>query len=257
MKALPADMRITLFQMDIVWEDPASNLHKVETLAHRLKGTTEIIICPEMFNTGYTMNAHQFAESENGGTIAALTQMAEKTDMYFAGSMPFFKNCQYFNNFVLVGKKGLLFTYSKMHLFKYATEHQSYNAGKSYCDFKLNDLRIRPLICYDLRFPYCSFNDSDYDILIYVANWPVSRIDHWTALLRARAIENQCYVIGVNRTGTDQHGYQYPGKSVIFDFSGTLVNELEEGEKHFTFTPSIEAMYQYRQKLNFLSDRVR
>ena len=156
---------------------------------------------------------------------------------------------------VTVSKEGLIHSYDKIHLFTPAGEKEVYSEGDLTTTFMLKDWKIQPLICYDLRFPYLTFNSNQVDIIIYSANWPVARVSHWKALLAARAIENQCYVIAVNRTGIDKNGYEYPGASTIIDYSGQILQEMDENEGFITEKIIKSDMTQYRKKLPFLNDR--
>ncbi|MBK9150784.1 MAG: hypothetical protein IPM26_07200 [Saprospiraceae bacterium] len=247
-------MRITLFQMDVCWQDTGANLAKIESRLRNTSERSDLWVLPEMFNTGYTMQPECHAEPEDGLTVQTLTAMAAEYSTAFCGSIPLSKGQAYFNDFICVNSHGLQYQYSKVHLFGPAGESIHYTPGRTYSDFNFQSLKIRPVICYDLRFPYITHNHSRYDILICVANWPVSRIDHWRSLLIARAIENQCYTIGVNRVGKDALGYEYPGQSLVVDFSGRVLIDMGSEEAIATFTPDIEVMYAYRKKLPFLND---
>ncbi|MBK9257002.1 MAG: nitrilase family protein [Saprospiraceae bacterium] len=247
-------MRFTIFQMDIVWEDVSANLHKVEQACTSLKGRTDILICPEMFNTGYILDPISNQHLIQIDIISALQKISERTGITIAGSIPVLKDANFYNDFIIVDGNGLQFSYSKIHLFTPAGEAKYYKHGMKTNDYTFNGIKIRPLVCYDLRFPYCSFNTTGYAVLVYSANWPKSRISHWRNLMIARAIENQCYVIGVNRVGEDKNGFEYPGNSMIVNFNGEIIIELGDQETLSHFEPQMIALNKYREQLPFLKD---
>ena len=248
-------MRISIFQYDVEWMNPDANLLKIKKVCEILKGQTDLLILPEMFNTGFTMTPHEIPLAWQTKTINTLQDYCIEYDLTIAGSIPMNMLGKYTNTFIFVGNEGLISTYDKIHLFTLAGENNAYSPGKSVEFVSLAGLNIQPLICYDLRFPYVSSQNKQTDVIIYSANWPRVRVDHWKALLQARAIENQCYIIGVNRTGVDENGYEYPGKSMVFDFNGSIILEMDDTEGFITTILNPEARIKYIEKLPFIKDR--
>jgi omega-amidase len=249
-------MNITLFQSDTAWLDKDRNLSKIKNvLAHH--HSTDLLVLPEMFNTGYIMHPEQGAEATDGDTITKLVNMLKNSHTVIGGSVPTMAEGRYYNTFVFVNRDGLIGQYSKQHLFAPAGEAERYSSGADDVVVPIKDVLVKPLVCYDLRFPYVSYNKdaTPYDILVYSANWPVSRIQQWEKLLMARAIENQCYVIGVNRVGKDANGYEYTGHSMIVNHMGEVLMCLDESEQSASFDIDMAAMYEYRSKFPFLKDR--
>jgi predicted amidohydrolase len=247
-------MKITIYQFATAWLDPKRNLDLIETVCKQINGQSDILILPEMFATGYIMDTRQLNPVWEQYTIDRLQLMAQKYALHIGGSVPTTKNGSNFNTFVMVSDQGLMFTYNKIHLFTPAGEKDAYAAGNTTSSCNINNWKIQSLICYDLRFPYLAYGTEKADIIIYAANWPKARISHWIALLRARAIENQCYVIGVNRTGRDENGYDYNGHSACFDFNGDEVVILDDLESFYTVTLDKSKLIAYREKLPFLDD---
>lgn len=248
-------MRVTIYQFSTIWMKPEENLARIGKVCNNISGESDLLILPEMFNTGYTMKPHEIAVQWQDDTIQTLTSFASRYHLTICGSIPMFKNNSWYNTMVTVSQEGLIHSYDKIHLFTPAGEKEVYSEGDLTTTCMLKDWRIQPLICYDLRFPYLTFNLNPADIIIYSANWPVARVSHWKALLAARAIENQCYVIGVNRTGRDENGYEYPGVSTIIDYSGEILQEMDEKEGFITVKINKSEIAQYRKKLPFLNDR--
>lgn len=249
-------MNITLFQSDTAWLDKDLNLSKIKDVLALHHGT-DVLLLPEMFNTGYIMDPEQGAESIDGATITLLQHMLHDSNTIIGGSIPILAEGKYYNTFVFVNKDGLLGQYSKQHLFAPAGEAEKYSSGVDDAVVSIKDVIVKPLVCYDLRFPYVSYNKNGtpYDILVYSANWPVSRIQQWEKLLMARAIENQCYVIGVNRVGKDANSYEYTGHSMIVNHMGEVLMCLDEIEQSASLDIDLGTMYDYRSKFPFLKDR--
>ncbi|MFM2395243.1 MAG: hypothetical protein RLZZ546_3226, partial [Bacteroidota bacterium] len=222
-------MRITLIQNDPKWLGVDENLAWIESQIELHKGS-HLYLLPEMFNTAYIMDPKQGAEQINGKTIETMKSWASKFSCIVGGSIPMQHETKYTNSFIFVGQEGVVSTYDKVHLFTPAGEAESYFPGQKRSFVTIGSSKILPLICYDLRFPYISYNNDAevYDILIYAANWPTARIHHWRQLLIARAIENQAYCIGLNRVGHDENGFLYPGSSMAVDYSGKILIELGE-----------------------------
>ena len=249
------DLRITLIQSDIAWEDISANLAMFEEKIWRISGPTDIIVLPEMFTTGFTMNASKHAEMMNMRTFKWMRQMAEQTGALILGSYICNVHDRYYNRLIWMEPNGQHKTYDKRHLFRMANEHKTYSPGESTLVASWKGWKICPQICYDLRFPVWSRNRFDfetqklnYDVLVYVANWPQIRINAWDTLLRARAIENLSYVVGVNRVGTDDDGMEYNGSSAIIGPKGDTIFSSEGTETVKTIELSSNALQSYRDK---------
>lgn len=230
-------MKIALFQVDLFWENPEKNRFSIEQKLQNLHKDTDIVVLPEMFDTGFSMNPFLLAENRRENAVLWLQEMAKKYDILICGSLIIAENGKYFNRFWAVSAEGIVAQYDKKHLFSMAQENLHYAAGNEKIIFEHKGWKIRPLICYDLRFPIWSRNhfdavgNADYDLLLYVANWPERRVQHWEKLLQARAIENQAYTIGVNRVGIDGNGIVYTGSSMAIDFLGNVMCENKMGEE--------------------------
>ncbi|MFZ1705567.1 MAG: nitrilase-related carbon-nitrogen hydrolase [Saprospiraceae bacterium] len=248
-------MNITLFQWSTHWLNPSENLAEIASACETMHTETDLVVLPEMFTTGYVLNTKLLKLKWQEETIQQLTALAKKSGLTFMGSIPFFSSGRWFNTMVTISGEGLLHTYDKIHLFSPAGENKDYSSGGHSTHCLVEGWNIKPLICYDLRFPYLSFTKEQTGILIYSANWPESRIDHWASLLQARAIENQCYVIGVNRTGMDPNGYVYLGKSMVINYDGKILHELGELPSFDTCFLDKNGMSTYREKLPFFLDR--
>jgi omega-amidase len=219
-------LRASLLQQPLVWHDAAANRAHFESLAVPLAGRTDLVVLPETFTTGFSMEVQSLAEPVNGPTTRWLTQLAERLDAAVTGSVITADGGRYYNRLLWATPGEPPRHYDKRHLFRMGREHQYFTPGRAAWSVTWRGFRVCPLVCYDLRFPVFSRRraDLEYDLLIYVANWPAPRADAWRQLLRARAIENQAYVIGVNRVGDDGRGVAYSGDSAAIDFLGrTLV----------------------------------
>jgi len=244
---MSAHLRVTLVQSEIAWEAPAANRHRLAEHFRGLAGHTDLIVLPEMFSTGFSMEAEALAESMNGPTVGWMREEAAAMGCVITGSVIVRDQGRHFNRLVWARPDGSLAHYDKRHLFRMAGEHAHYAAGGSRLTVELKGWRICPLICYDLRFPVWSRNRGDYDLLLYVANWPARRALAWSALLRARAIENLCYVAGVNRIGRDGNGASYAGDSVALDFLGRPLSSEGGGDRVETAVLDLESLLAYRQ----------
>ncbi len=249
------NLRVSLIQSSLYWENIAKNLSAFSDKILKLKGKTDLIILPEMFTTGFSMNAAPIAEDMEGETMNWLRLHAETLESAITGSFIVKENGHFYNRLIFMQPDGHFFTYDKRHLFTLAKEHLSYQAGQDRLIVEWKGWKICPLICYDLRFPAWSRNTVDYDLLIYVANWPETRALHWKSLLLARAIENQSYTIGVNRVGVDEKGFVYSGDSSLIDYAGASICCITKKEDIFTRALSKERQIEYRSKLDFLPDR--
>jgi predicted amidohydrolase len=221
-----------------------------------IQESTDLIILPEMFSTGFTMNVKHLAEEEPGATLDWMQNEAVKHHSAIMGSYIVLDNGSYFNRMYFVYPDKEFVKYDKRHTFTLANEHKTFASGNEQIFVDYLGWKIFPLICYDLRFPVWSRNSSNYDLLIYVASWPERRISAWDALLKARAIENMCYTIGVNRVGEDGNGHQYIGHSAIYDVLGECIS-IRENENEFmeTYTLKRSHLESNRKHLQFLNDR--
>ena len=248
-------MKIAIIQSNLIWEDPSANRIIFYNIINEIKEQVDLLILPEMFSTGFTMNPIEVAETMQGETIQWMQTIAKSTKSAILGSLIIKEKDRFYNRLVFVYPTGELVKYDKKHLFTLAGEDKVYTAGNDKVIIEYNGYKICPLICYDLRFPVFSRNVEDFDLLIYVANWPKTRINAWDILLKARAIENQCFVIGVNRIGTDNNQLDYVGHSQAVDFLGNSILEPQENEGVFILTINKNELISTRKKLDFLSDR--
>jgi len=249
-------LSVTLIQSNLLWEDKAGNLKHFQNKIENITEATDLIILPEMFTTGFSMTPEPFAEKMGGKTVNWMQKMAKSANAAIAGSIIIKDNADYLNRFLFVKPDGEYHYYDKRHLFAMAGEGELYTQGKENILIEYKGWRIRPLICYDLRFPVWSRNTDGYDLLIYVANWPEKRIAHWRALLQARAIENQAYVVAVNRIGLDGNNYRYSGDSAIYDPMGEKISKTKPNEESVeTLSISTELIKNSRKALPFLNDK--
>lgn len=254
---MESQIRLTAIQTSLFWENKEKNF---QHLANQIESglATDLIILPEMFTTGFTMEAQKFAEPMDGTTVQWMQHWASKLEAAVAGSAIITDNGTTYNRFLFVSPDGNVQYYDKRHTFTLAGEHKAYAQGKNNGLITYKGWKICLRVCYDLRFPVWGRNTSDYDVLIYTANWPHKRINAWDTLLKARAIENMSYCIGVNRIGTDGSQLQYPGHTVIFDYMGEcLAQATENSADQLTVTLEKEPQVLARKKLNFLNDRDR
>src|SRR5664279_5691546 len=241
-----SSLTITLIQTNLHWEDKKANLDMFSKKIESITGKTEVIILPEMFNTGFSMKPEILAEEMNGETVQWMKKIAVEKKVILTGSMMIKDDGKYFNRLIWMLPNGEYGFYDKRHLFAYGNEHTHFNAGDKRLIASVKGWKINLQVCYDLRFPVWARQSplsvgegsgvrSEYDLLIYVANWPQRRIHAWKTLLQARAIENQCYVAGVNRVGDDGNGIHYSGSSMIVDPLGEILYENENEEAIFTY----------------------
>jgi len=248
-------MYITLIQPDIVWEDKKANLLHYEELMDRIEGPRHVVVLPEMFSTGFSMAPERLAEPMDGDSVEWMAAMAEKHRCILTGSLIIEEGGKYYNRMLWVQPDGGVGFYDKRHLFAYAHEDQHYTPGDTRMIASVNGWRINLMVCYDLRFPVWARNQgSEYDVLLYVANWPKARSLAWRTLLQARAIENQCYVVGVNRVGTDAKGNEYTGDSSVFGPLGETIWQQSDTEAVHTVTLDKEHLRHTRTSLPFLND---
>ena len=247
------NLTISLIQSHLHWENPAKNREALEK--HILSiPSTDLIVLPEMFTTAFTMEAEKNAETMQGESIKWMLGMAREKNAVVTGSLIVNEDGNYFNRLVWVNAHGDISTYDKRHLFSMADENINFKAGEKRLVASVKGWRVCPLICYDLRFPVWSRNNFvngkwDYDLLLYVANWPSPRASAWEKLLYARAIENQCYTIGVNRIGTDEKGLQYIGGSMLIDMKGeVMASATQNKEEIIQQTIAPDSLIEFRNK---------
>ncbi len=248
-------LKTTFIQSDLYWQDIDANLAMFEEKVWEIEASTDIIILPEMFNTGFSMNVESLAEPMNFKTFRWMSQMARQKDAAIVGSYIVHEATKYFNRLYWVEPDGGFSFYDKRHLFRMGDEHLTYSEGKKRMIRDFRGWKIMPQVCYDLRFPVWSRNRYDaaadtleYDLLIYVANWPAPRTEVWDTLLKARSMENQCFTIGVNRTGRDEMGIDYNGHSSVIDFKGQVLNEATNKPKIETVELNLEDLHSFRKK---------
>ena len=249
------NLRITAVQTHLHWEDVKANLNLIEKQLKQIAEPTDLIILPEMFTTGFSMNANPMAEAMDGETMQWMHQQAQQYQAVVTGSIIVVEEGSFYNRLIWMRPDGSFEHYDKRHLFSLAQEHETYTAGQHKLIVEIKGWKVCPLVCYDLRFPVWSRNVENYDLLIYVANWPVTRSHHWKTLLMARAIENQCYTVGVNRVGEDEKGFQYSGDSSLYDYSGKLLFQVTDFGQLISTTLDYDALHRFREKLNFLPDQ--
>jgi omega-amidase len=244
---MTANLRVTMIQSDLAWQDPATNRRNLAAHFRGLAGHTDLIVLPEMFTTGFSMEAGSLAETMAGATVAWLREESAAVGCAITGSLIVEEGGKHYNRLVWATPDGGLAHYDKRHLFRMAHEDQHYAAGEHRMVVTLKGWRVCPLVCYDLRFPVWSRNRGDYDVLLFVANWPSRRRTAWSALLRARAIENVCYVVGVNRVGKDGNGASYTGDSVALDFLGQVLGGERGGDFVETVVLDRESLATFRR----------
>jgi predicted amidohydrolase len=239
---------IAYIQADLVWEDSVKNLALFNDYINKIE-KADLVVLPEMFNTGFSMNVEKLAQPAKGAVLNWMKEKALENNFAIAGSLMVNDSGNYFNRFTFVYPCNDVKTYDKRHLFRMGNEHQIFSPGTLQPVFDYLGWKIRPLICYDLRFPVWSRNRNNYDLLIYVANWPAPRREVWKILLKARAIENQCYVLGVNRVGADGMNLQYKGDSMLVDYKGNVISELPEDESGIAYASiCLSELQKFRDK---------
>ena len=255
-----SNLKVTLIQSGLHWEDKAANLSMLEEKISGVKEPTHVVILPEMFSTGFSMNPGQLAENMEGNTIAWMKEISRKNKIILTGSMIAEQDGNYYNRMVWMLPNGQYGTYDKRHLFAFAGEDNHYTSGSKRLIASVNGWKVHLLVCYDLRFPVWArqqFDESgnfEYDVLVYVANWPERRNTAWKSLLQARAIENQCYVIGVNRVGKDGNDIYYSGDSMVIDPLGEIIYQKAHDEDVATLTLDREHLEYIREKFPFWKD---
>lgn len=248
-------MKIALIQSDLVWENPQANRNHLEEKINAIQEATDLIVLPEMFTAGFTMNPSAVAETMTGATVQWMQTLAIQNACAITGSVVIEEEGNYYNRMLFVYPDGSMQYYNKRHLFTLAKEEAVFTAGKEKVIVEYKDWKICLQICYDLRFPVFARNVENYDVLIYVASWPKPRVQAWDILLRARAVENLSYVIGVNRIGTDGSQLEYVGHSQVVDYLGNYIVEPFETSDVQLVTLNKEALLETRSRLNFLNDK--
>jgi omega-amidase len=247
------NLKITIIQPDIVWENPKANLDKYSKWLEKV-GETDVIVLPEMFTTGFSMETELFKEQMNGSTVNWMKKIATEKNVAIVGSLIIQDNGNIYNRAVWVFPDGKIAKYDKHQLFTMGQEHKNYSAGNTKTIIEYKGWRLCPMICYDLRFPVWNRNDNDYDVILFMANWPSGRHHHWKSLLVARAIENMSYCFGVNRVGTDGKGLTYLGDSGMITPMG-IADYLGDRENVKTYNISKSELLKYRNDFPFLKDR--
>lgn len=248
-------LRVTLIQSELQWENIPGNLAMFSQKIATFREATDLIVLPEMFSTGFSMRVNELAESMDGSAVQWMRKTAAEKNCIVTGSLIIEEAGEYYNRLVWMRPDGSFETYDKRHLFSLSGEEKVYTPGEKSLVVEVNGWRIRPLICYDLRFPVWSRNkNSEYDVLLYVANWPERRIQAWKYLLIARAIENQCYAIGLNRVGNDGNDMYHSGDSMAVDAMGNLLYHQQHNENITTITLNQEELWKVRNTLKFLED---
>lgn len=242
------DLKITLVQSELTWENAKLNLdHFGKLLKNTRKNSTDLIILPEMFSTGFTMNAATVAEPMNGISVQWMKELAAVKNAVVCGSLIISVKGKYFNRLIWAEPDGNIDYYDKRHLFRLASEHETFTGGNKKLFVNLKGWKICPLVCYDLRFPVWSRTDGSVDLVIYIANWPERRAYAWNQLLIARAIENQCYVTGLNRVGIDGNENTYAGDSVVLDPLGMLLSKMASLQKTETVSLKYKVLAELRK----------
>ncbi len=247
-------MKIAIIQTHLFWQDPQKNRDRFSEIIESIIEPIDLIVLPEMFTTGFTMQPESVSEQIKGETLQWMITVSKSKNCAITGSIIVSENRNYFNRMLFVYPDGKFKFYDKRHLFTLAGEDKVYSKGNSIVDVEFRGFRLRLQVCYDLRFPVFSRNSTNYDALLYVANWPEKRITAWDALLKARAIENMSYTIGVNRTGIDGNNHQYTGHSQVVDYLGEYLLEPQLIEGVFIVNLNKDEMLLAREKLSFLSD---
>ena len=249
-------LKISIVQTDIAWENKQENLRMLREKLHALRGTTEIVDLPEMFSTGFTMKSRELAEPVSGITVRILKELAADFQLALCGSFICSERSNYYNRAFFITPEGEEFYYDKRHLFRMGNEAEDFSAGNNKLIISYRGWNICLLVCYDLRFPVWSRNvNNEYDLLIYMASWPQARRLAWDTLLCARALENMCYVCGVNRIGVDGNKLIYNGGSVVFSAKGEVLASVPDGEEGIeTVSLSLISLQQLRDKFPVWKD---
>ena len=242
-------LHVAVFQLDLIWENPKANLAKIDEFLRKIKPETDVVFLPEMFSTGFSMNVSELAETMDGETVSWMKMRSGERQIALCGSLIVKENGQYFNRLVFVEPSGEVQSYDKRHLFTMGNESNHFTRGLEKLIVNYKGWRICPLICYDLRFPVWSRNHYEYDILVYSANWPKARTEVWNTLLKARAIENQAFVVGINRVGSDGNLIAYSGNSQLIDPKGNVLSTIEDDSEGI-----IASQFSYPELVKFMAE---
>jgi omega-amidase len=249
------ELKIVGIQAALAWENPQQNRIFFEEKIKALATDIDLIVLPEMFTTGFTMRPEKVAEKMEGLSVSWMQKIAQEKQTALCGSLVISENGAFYNRLVFVHPSGATETYDKKHSFTLAGEDKVYTAGTKKISIAYKGWKICPLICYDLRFPVWARNTDNYDLLIFMANWPIARIKAWDVLLKARAIENMSYVIGINRTGADANNYSYSGNSLVINYLGEELSNLKKNEVGVVQATIVKSSQDtVRKKLGFLKD---
>lgn len=275
MKKIADSLRVTLIQSPLHWENRDANLNMFEEKINSIDGRAEVVVLPEMFNTGFSMNAKRLSETMEGYTVKWMKRLCAAKKIILTGSLIIEENGKFYNRLIWMLPTGDLGFYDKRHLFAYAGEDEQFDAGSKRFIASVKGWKINLQVCYDLRFPVWArqsvpvqlqpdgtfekqkeedTDQPEYDVLVYVANWPEKRSHAWKTLLQARAIENQSYVVGVNRIGDDGNDIHYTGDSMVVDPLGEVLQTAGSREEVFTYTLTLEKLQAVRVRLPFLKD---
>jgi len=252
-------LSITTIQTNLIWEDKAANLYALEQKINSIQDPTEIVVLPEMFSTGFSMQPSLFAETMEGETLNWMKKVSTQNKIILTGSIIIEEEGKYYNRLIWMLPNGEYGYYDKRHLFAFGQEDKFYNAGNKRLIAQVKGFKINLQVCYDLRFPVGARQQNksggmEYDVLIYIANWPEKRSHAWKTLLCARAIENQCYVVGVNRVGTDGNNIYHSGNSLVIDPLGQVLYHMSDDEDVNTVTISKDYLNEVREKFPFWKD---
>ncbi len=249
-------LKVAIIQSDLVWENPSSNRENFSKKIATIQEEIDLILLPEMFTSGFTMSPNRVAETMDGPTVNWMIEIAKQRNLAIGGSVVIEENEIFYNRFVFVQPDGELHTYDKRHTFTLAGENKVYASGDNKVIVDYKGWKICTMICYDLRFPVWARNVENYDLLVYVANWPQPRVNAWDTLLEARAIENMCYCIGVNRTGSDDYGHNYVGHSAAYNCLGETLSKITDGRQETTIVSlNKNHIETTRSSLKFLDDK--
>ncbi|MGI9330998.1 MAG: amidohydrolase [Gammaproteobacteria bacterium] len=242
------NLTVSLLQADLHWQDPEKNQALFAKLAKQVPAQTQLLVLPEMFNTGFTMDTRAVAQPMDGPSIEWMRELARQHQLTVTGSLVIEDGGRFFNRLIWVPPSGDISSYDKRHLFRMAGEQEHFSAGSHRQIFYLDDWRICPMVCYDLRFPVWSRGINEFDLLLYVANWPAARRSAWQSLLPARAVENLCYCAGLNRVGTDGKGIEYAGDSGAWDYLGNAIADGGSKPEVITVEFNGARLTRYREK---------
>ncbi|HLT53085.1 MAG TPA: nitrilase family protein [Flavobacteriaceae bacterium] len=249
-------LKIALLQPNLVWENPKQNRKHILEKLEEQKESFHLLVLPETFTTGFSMQPQEVAETMDGKTVNWLKKLAAEKDIAITGSLIIEENSKFYNRLLFVYPNGNITYYNKRHTFTLAGEDKVFTAGNERVLIDFHGWKLCPQVCYDLRFPVWSRNTDNYDVLLYVANWPKPRIQAWDTLLKARAIENMCYCIGVNRVGEDPDQNEFSGNSAAYDVLGNAISNIKPGREQLEVVTLDKAhISYYRNKLKFLEDK--